>query len=665
MPPVIQGSYTGSSISERNKEFANGDLGYKYPMGLDFRPGHKLHDDIVSKLMQMASDSYEVIQKRYPTWNSLDEIMTAYISASDYEKQVKQKDKRKPISIVVPFSYAAMETILAYMTKAFLTTEIFSYEGVGPEDTVPAALLSLVVNQQVHRYKSALDIHTGFRDGLLYGFHASNVAWAEKWGMRPVLQQIPRVSSMGTLLGIDTKRVSEPALLFEGNKINAIDPYKSLPDPNTSIHKAKDGDYFGWFDSYSMNNLLSEEATGNLFNVKYLDASMARGLSTSKFDLTRSKRDKDGTGKGQSSSTVVKYPVVVYMYVNLVPRDWNLPADKRNPNGDYPEKWLFAVGNDAILLMASPLGLNHNDFPIALNSPDFDGYSIAPVSRLEMNYGLQEVLNWTFNSHIENVRKAINDMFVVDPSLISMTDLQNPEAGKLLRLRRSAWGRGVDQAIKQLEVSDVTRNNIGDASFIIDMMQKVGATPDAGLGVMRQGSERRSAAEFSGTFGAHISRLEHLARITSLQYMQDLGYLHASHTQQLMSQDVYVRSVGEWPEVLAQEYGRDGSMPNRLPVSPFEIIADFDTIVKDGSAAPAGADTLQFWSNIFPAIVGNPALFTVFDVTRIMKSIARLSGEKNVNDFIRKGGAAQAQVLGNDAVLQAAQKGDIVPVGGA
>jgi hypothetical protein len=283
---------------------------------------------------------------------------------------------------------------------------------------------------------------------------------------------------------------------------------------------------------------------------------------------------------------------------------------------------------------------------------------------MEINYGLQEVLNWVFNSHIQNVRKAINDMFVVDPSLISMTDLQNPEPGKLLRLRRSAWGRGVDQAIKQLQVTDITKNNLTDAGFVMDMMQKAWATPDAGMGFMRGGGERRSAAEFSGTFGAHISRLEHMAKITSLQYMYDLGYLHASHTQQLMSEEVYVKAIGDWPQVLVQEFGIDKFKSGRYKVDPFSIIADFDVIVKDASDAHIDSGAVQFWTTMLPVLMGNPALFKVFDITRIFKHVARMTGAKNVNDFVVEGGDVKAKVLADETVMNEKDKGNLVPVGG-
>lgn len=663
MPPVIRGNWSGI-VSDQNFLFKDRDLEYKYPYNMDLRPGRPLHDRIVARVLERAQDSYDVMSKRYPTWNSMDEVLTAYIPLSDYEKALKKQDRNKPVSIVVPHSYAALETILAYCTKAFLTNQIFQYEGVGPEDSIGAKLLELVVAQQVHRFKAALDMHTGFRDGLSYGFHVSSVGWEERWGMKPIIRSTPQFTSLGNPLPPKLVRDSERTLLFEGGKVNAIDPYKTLPDPNVSIHKIQEGEFFGWVERSSLNKLLGKDLSGELFNVKYLQTREAYGGNiTSSFLTERSKREKEGTSKGVTRTT--KDVILVPMYITLIPREWGLPGhEEYNKDGYYPEKWTFMVANDTILLMCDRLGLNHDMYPIAVNSPDYDGYSIAPVSRMEINYGLQEVLSWTFNSHIANVRKAIHDMFVVDPSLISMTDLENPSPGKYLRLRRSAWGRGVKDAIAQLNVNDVTRGNINDAAFIMDMMQKAWATPDAGMGFMRGGSERRSAAEFSGTFGAHISRLEHLARITSLQYMYDLAYMFASHTQQLISQETFVKAIGEWPTVLIDEYGIDVLSQGSLKVDPLQLLVDFDIICKDSSDTHVDANSLNFWNTVLPVLLGNPMLFGVFDITRIFKRIARLSGEKNVGDFIMKGGMMQAQLISNELLLAEKQKGNVVPVNG-
>ena len=117
MPSIINGAGAQSMLEVK-------DLDYTYPEGMDLKPGSPLHSKILTKVIQMAEDSYSVMSKRHKTWNQTDETLKVFISSDDYEKKLKQVDKRKPTSIVVPYSYATLETMMSYMTKAFLTDTV-------------------------------------------------------------------------------------------------------------------------------------------------------------------------------------------------------------------------------------------------------------------------------------------------------------------------------------------------------------------------------------------------------------------------------------------------------------------------------------------------------------------------------------------------------------
>ena len=324
-------------------------------------------------------------------------------------------------------------------------------------------------------------------------------------------------------------------------------------------------------------------------------------------------------------------------------------------SGEYPEKWYFQIAGDSIVIQAKPMGLNHNMFPVTVCSPDFDGYSTAPIARLEMLYGLQGTLDWLFNTHIANVRKAINDMFVYDPYLINSKDLENPQEGWLIRTRKPAWGKGVKDAIQQLNVQDVTRQNIADSSWLVQWMEKIGSTDGAMMGSLRQsGPERLSSAEYQGTKQGAFSRLERMAKVIGMQSMQDIGYFFAMHTQQLATETTHVNVVSDWAEVLMKEYGPRVSR-GRMKVDPSELLVDFDVLIKDGSIP--GGDYSQVWEKMFQVIATNPELQQQFDLGRIFKHIARNNGAKNVEEFTR------IQVQPDEQVEAEAQKGNLVPIG--
>ena len=110
------------------------DFGYKYPGSIDLHPRSEDHKRLLAAIMERVQSSHEVMSARYDVWNQLDKTLTSFIPLDEEEKREQEKDNRKPFSIVVPTSYAALETLLTYLVQTFFEAPIFRYDGVGGED---------------------------------------------------------------------------------------------------------------------------------------------------------------------------------------------------------------------------------------------------------------------------------------------------------------------------------------------------------------------------------------------------------------------------------------------------------------------------------------------------------------------------------------------------
>lgn len=652
MPRIQYGQYNKGKGEKSDLSQYNFD--YSYPLELKLKPGSELHDALVQKVMERADESYTIMSTRHGSWNEIDRVLTAYALVDDQEEDVQEKDKRRPVTIVFPYSYAILETLISYLISAFIQDPVFRYEGQGPEDTLGAILMEKVIEHNVWRNKVALSLHTLYRDSLSYGFGVGAPYWYVENGQKAVKR--PVVDPLWKMFGVEKikgyEKVIEDAVLYEGNALSTIDPYKCLPDPNNPIHDPQSGEYFGWIESSNIYDLLSMERDDpDLFNVKYLQK--LNNKRTSLTTTNASNRElRAGSPSELKDTALTTKTDMVKMFVKLIPSEWELG------DGDYPEKWEFWVGGDEVLLKAKPLGLNHNRFPIAVAAPDFDGYSATPISRLEILYGMQHIVDFLFNSHITNVRKAINDMFVVDPFMVNVDDLKNPKPGKIIRTRRPVWGKGVKDAIQQFAVNDVTRNNISDVTFIVEYMHRISSVDDAVMGTLRTGGpERLTGTEFEGTRAGMVSRMERIAKVIGLQAMQDIGYFFASHTQQLMKQSTYVNIMGEWYDRLLEEYGPKVKN-DKLKVSPEDILIDFDLKVRDGSVP--GSNYSKVWPDLFKVLAEHPELQQTFDIVRVFNHIARNAGAKNVSEFKR----VNIATMDDQQVLDQAQAGNLIPMGG-
>lgn len=636
-----------------------------YPEGLDLKPGSEDHAKIAKMILDKAQAAWDVMSDRHDAWDEISRTLTSYIPTSEAEREVVEEDSRKPVSIVIPQSFAVLDTIMTQCMDTFLSDTIFRYRGWGPEDTVGAMLLEKVVELQVERFKVALGLHTAWRDGFAYGLGISSPIWTAEMGkVRRPVETGGRFSQLyRRIIGQETEFEDVEEVLFEGNRVEEIDPYTFLPDPNVSAHRIQDAEFVGWVSHDNRMSLLTREGQGEveqggegLFNVRYLEHVKNRISKFAPKDETeRTSMLTSYTSAANNIGTT--NPVdVIWMYVNLVPKEWKLSTYDR------PEKWMFGLASDSVVIAAQPLNLDHGKYPICVCAPEFDGYTISPLSRLETTYGLQKAIDWMWNAHVANVRKAVNDMLIYDPMMVSATDMNDPKPGKLIRLRKSAWGRGVDNVVKQLQVNDITRGNVTDIAVLSELMQRGSGAADILQGISRRGGERRSATEVASTSRAATSRLDRAITVISLQYMNDMAGLFAAQTKQLQSQESYVLAEGMWGKTLAKEYNV-GVEGGRTLVRPADLNMRYDVVPY--SNATKGSEFADTWVQVLQIAANNPELAQRLDIVRLFSHTARLMGAKNIEDFQRSANDTQIQVQPDEQVMDQVQAGNLVPSGAA
>jgi hypothetical protein len=134
--------------------------------------------------------------------------------------------------------------------------------------------------------------------------------------------------------------------------------------------------------------------------------------------------------------------------------------------------------------------------------------------------------------------------------------------------------------------------------------------------------------------------------------MQPLGYMLAHHTQQFMSEEVYMNMSGRWQETLMKEY-QATDPNNKIKVSPFDILVDYDLKVRDGSVP--GGNYSAVWVKMFEVLANHQELLQTFDIAKIFTHIARNEGAKNVESFLR------IRQQPTEQVQQQVQDGNLIP----
>jgi hypothetical protein len=562
----------------------------------------------------MAKGSQDVMKRRWDRWSQIEATLTAYALMADDESE-------RTNNVVVPVSYATLDTLLTYWLSTAAAGPIFRYTGVGPEDKEKAMLMELVIDLQCKRMKTLLGLHTMWRDSIAFGIGVSAVRWRREYGRKVITTKNPIMGLTGEVLGYDTQKVKKRAVVFEGNALDNVSVFNYLPDPNVPAHDVQRFEFVGIQGVDSYTNLLGVEgeAPEEWFNVRYLKGQANRSILEYRVPMGEEKRIGENVVFGTQQVDLLT------MYVNLVPRDWKL-GKKR-----YPEKWVFVVAGNGVLIRCQPLNLDHNRFPVAVCCPTYDGYSVSPISTLEMVYGIQEWVDWCYRSNVDNVKKMLHNMLIIDPFLVNYDSVVNsPGPGMVATIRSHVWGRGVENAMKQLEMRDVTSPTLGYVNNSIELIQRVAGSTDSLQGIVQQGGERRTATEMRDARMSALGRVQKGARLASIQCMQDLGYLYAKHLQQHMDTKMFVQLIGEHQVELQQIYNG----VTYAEVGP-DLLADvdFDLVVSDGSNP--GGEFLTDLIQMYQIVRGDPETAKAFDPVRMVLDMYIRANVKGASRFLR------------------------------
>jgi len=611
------------------------------------KPKSDEHQKVLQYLLDRLNYSERTMSTFYSRWNYNEQKLQAYINLPDYEKALAASNKTgappQITSIVVPYSYATIWTIVTYMVHTFCGRKpMFQVSSYKQETAENAQYMETVLQYNADHTRLILALIQWFLDAETYGVGAMRCLWNEEKAYRSVWASqaigglaMPKSEQM--MLRQRTLKT-----VYEGNKVQSIDPFCFFPDPRVPMSEVnKKGEFVFWRSYEGKHSLKRAESLGELkyigevgeiprgSNVGEQSGSSQRGLlaggdSSAGASLLRDNRAKPFVQVDQGT-------------VEIVPKELGLG------DSEVPEKWIFSIANKTQIIQAEPFDYDHARHPVAVIEPSSFGYAFGQPGTTDFLGPIQDTLSWFINSHIANVRTAINNMFVVDPSMVEMQDLKEPGPGKIIRAKRAAMGVEIKSYLQQLQVQDVTQNHMNSMAAFLKMGDTLAAVSDNLRGI-QDGGDRKTATEVRTSGEAGASRLAARARYISAQGMVDLAEQMSLNIQQFMSMEFYLEVVGE--------QGKQ----HPIPISPQMVAGDYYYPVNDGTLPLDKTAILGVWKEIWMAIVGNPMLSQQYDAGKLFEYIAELGGAKNIGQF-------KATAAPDSQVAAGVANGGLTPLG--
>lgn len=621
---------------------------------LDINPKGELHKRILAAVRDRVQASKKAFRARHAKWIKDEEAAVAYLPERDVDalrRADREQGSPQYTTIQIPYSYAILMSAHTYWTSVFMARDpVFQVSGRHGEAQQQVQALEALLSYQTQVGAQLVPLYIWLMDAGKYGLGVVGIHWDERHHYISAIEEVG-VTYLGLRTGKTRKqKVRRIVKGYSGNRIFNVRPYDFFPDPRVPVHRFQDGEFCGVYTELGWNTLLRRKELGyytNLEAIRHPGRASAqyggageREAGSSQIELPSPENyyfegPRTGPQKGAQAEVIPVYEMVI----DLVPETWGIGR------GAMPEKWVFTVTADLLTVLgASPLGANHDQFPYQVLEYEPEGYGLAKRGLPEVLEPVQQTLDWLINSHFYNVRAALNNQFVVDPSRVTMKDLLDPLPGNLIRLKPEAYGTDPRLAVHQLQSMDVTQNHLRDVQLMHEFGQRVVGVNDQIMGMLQTGG-RRTAQEVrsSTTFG--INRLKTNCEYFSAMGWAPLAQMLIQNSQQYFEGEVKLRIVGD----LAQ-----GAGAAFMDVTPESIAGQYDFVPVDGSLPIDRFAQANLWRELFAQLRNFPEIAQGYDLGRIFEWVAQLSGLKNITQF-------RTQVVPDQTLQAQAQQGNAVP----
>jgi hypothetical protein len=604
--------------------------------------GSSKHTEIREAIRARIRHGQHAVSKKTDDYAEDEERFMAYMPTreDDVARKVK-KNEGEPqfVTLDIPYSYAILLSWHTYQTSVFLSrSPVMQFAGRHGETEQQIQAMEAIMDYQTQVGEHLVPYYIWLMDAGKYGVGIVGNYWDEEIIQVSEIAE-EEVSYLGIPISGKTRKVKRTKRVkgYTGNRIYNIRPQDFIFDSRVSLLNFQKGEFCGRFTDMAWNNLVRREDYGQYYNVgdvksfknrnRSQSSQGGRDTGSSQLELPDAITQENSMLQDELKSP--DFVSVVEMHIDLIPKDWGLGKST------YPEKWVFTLAEDEVIIESQPYDSLHGKFPYNILESEMEGYALQKHSMLETMDPLNDTLSWLVNSHLYNVRSVLNGQFIADPSRITIKDFKSEGGGRIVRLKPTAYGQDVRTMFQQINTTDVTQNHLRDAQVIAEMLQRVSQPNPGG---------RKTATEVRGSNAAGINRLKTQAEYFSASGWAPLSQQMIQNTQQRYDGEMKFKLAGD----LAEDAGQQFINVNSDLISGFY---DFTPI--DGTLPIDRFAQVTMWTQLMAQMRNFPELMAGYDMGGIFAWVAQLGGLKNIKRF-------RLNVRPDGAILNDLQSGNVV-----
>jgi hypothetical protein len=265
-----------------------------------------------------------------------------------------------------------------------------------------------------------------------------------------------------------------------------------------------------------------------------------------------------------------------------------------------------------------------------------------------------------YNSHIDNLRRTINNAALFSPRFIEEDDFLNPGPTGHVRFTEDgedliARGIPVTNFFRQMEMQDITGVHMQAVGELVQMAKEMVAVNEPAMGQITE--TKRTLGELNRVIFGQERRIGLTAKIIDGMSIKPLANRAIMNRQQFTTLQKYYEMVGE----NAKRFGLPPMMYGKQ-----HIMGNVDYVTNTGTIPPDPARFSQAWTQVLMAAGKTPQLHTpdeegtVLDIREVFNDVVRTLGIDDIKHYYKKVGIPPVRVMPDEQIQREAQKGNMI-----
>lgn len=586
------------------------------------------HNAMLQKAMACVKESRRKMSERYADWTYNDEVYRG-IRQPDLEDR-KNSYRGKPIKMIVPNTFAQVQTFVSYLFLLFnQNRNFFELVPTGAEDAGNKRRnmeLVLANNLRKNRWNTTLYqnlAHTG-----IFGLGILSCEWTRKIATLRVKSQPIAVNYAGQSLEIRPQSEWRDFVKYEGCLVEPISPYRFFPDTQFPLTEALSrGNYCFIEQEYSMADLYDMQSVGEVAGIDRIE-DLPTGWQEKRGGTTFTVTDfnvRQNVGSANNKSGKV---LVTRGRMKIVPKKFMVEANKPLGPEEFPVLYHVWYANDNRIIRLEPAEDWHNTFGITMSqfTPDMHD-TLSGMSLAGLICRLQDTISWFINSHVREVNRAIANRKIINPDAV---DMKSVDGEGDIFLRKGFGRRDVREAVGQMAMSDTTGAHMGDAQVLSSIMQLITGVNDQMQGQYSSG--RRDATQSRIVAAGAAGRMKLHGHLIWEQGLAPLGDMMLTSNRQSLGEDYFNQIIGQ------AELAKNPNAYLEFVGTPEEVICGDSYFIFDSTTQLEKGFTAQSLQELLSTILQvNPAAAAQFlmqiDPAKIFDEMQYLRNGSTLTQF--------------------------------